>query len=332
MPYGEITPIVPDENLLLLTDTFEVWKDKFNRALADISLSVSQIIDTVNRIPQPETVAERYHASTSEEYGLATAELYGHAKASNVVPSAPNTSGAIGTQTARFALADHAHPKQTDLKGNADTASKIQVPVTIDGVKFDGSENIIHYATCSTAAGTAAKTVILDGFTLTTGAVVHVKFNNTNTASNATLNVNSTGAKNIRMNNINVPPGIMQANCTYSFVYDGTYWQLTGGGSGSVATNGNTILNSNFNNLTTSGKYFITTTASTTNAPKAVAASWWVEVSTYTSGSTTYVLQEARMHSTSASSATSGPANVLVRCRQGSTWGPWTYSYAQFAG
>ena len=24
MPYGEITPIVPDENLLLLTDTFEV--------------------------------------------------------------------------------------------------------------------------------------------------------------------------------------------------------------------------------------------------------------------------------------------------------------------
>ena len=279
MPYGEITPIVPDENLLLLTDTFEIWRDKFNRALADISQSVNTIIDTVARIPQPETVAERMHASESEEYGLATPELYGHAKASNVVPSAPNETGSIGTDTARFALADHIHPKQTDLQGNADTASKLFTTREIDG----------------------------------------------------TLNVNSTGAKNIRMNGINVPPGVIQGGCVYSFIYDGTYWQMTGGG-GSVTTNGNTVLNNNFNSLTTAGKYFITTTASTANAPKAVAASWWVEVSAYANGSTNYILQEARMHSTAASSATSGPANVLVRCCQGSTWGPWTYMYAQFAG
>lgn len=332
MPYGEITPIVPDENLLLLTDTFETWRDKFNRALADISQSVNDIIDTVNRIPQPETVAERYHASKSEEYGLATPELYGHAKASDIVPSAPNTTGLIGTETARFALADHAHPKQTDLQGNADTASKLYIPREIDGMKFSGEDDIVHYAVCSTASNTVAKTVALNGFALGAGSRVEVKFNNTNLASNATLNVNSTGAKNIRMNGINVPPGVLQAGCVYAFVYDGTYWQMTSGGGGSVTTNGNTVLNNNFNSLTTAGKYFITTTASTANAPKAIAASWWVEVSAYTNGSTNYILQEARMHSTSASSATSGPANVLVRCCQGSTWGSWTYMYAQFAG
>lgn len=331
MPYGEITPIVPDENLLLLTDTFEIWRDKFNRALADISQSVNTIIDTVARIPQPETVAERMHASESEEYGLATPELYGHAKASNVVPSAPNATGSIGTDTARFALADHIHPKQTDLQGNADTATKLFTTREIDGMQFNGEKSITHYATCSTASATVAKAVTLARFVLGAGSRVEVKFNNTNLASNATLNVNSTGAKNIRMNGINVPPGVIQGGCVYSFIYDGTYWQMTGGG-GSVTTNGNTVLNNNFNSLTTAGKYFITTTASTANAPKAVAASWWVEVSAYTNGSTNYILQEARMHSTAASSATSGPANVLVRCCQGSTWGPWTYMYAQFAG
>ena len=325
MPYGEITPIVPDENLLLLTDTFEVWKDKFNRALADISLSVSQIIDTVNRIPQPETVAERYHASTSEEYGLSSTELYGHAKSSNVVPLKATPNGTIGTQTTRFALADHTHPYGE--------ANELVTERTIDGVNFNGSKNIHHYGTCSTASATVAKTVALDGFVLATGAVVHVKFNNTNLASNATLNVNSTGAKTIRMNNMNVPPGVIQGGTAYSFVYDGTYWQMTsGGGSSGLTTDGSTMLNGNFNNLTTSGCYFITTTAATPNAPLAVAASWWVQVFNYTSGSTTYVMQEARMHSTSASSATSGPANVLTRCCQGSTWGPWTYMYAQFAG
>lgn len=324
MPYGEITPIVPDENLLLLTDTFEVWKDKFNRALADISLSVNQIADTVNRIPQPETVAERYHASTSTEYGVSTTTLYGHAKSSNVVPLKATQNGTIGTQTTRFALADHTHPYGE--------ANELVTERTIDGVNFNGSKNIHHYGTCSTTSATVAKTVALNGFVLATGAVVHVKFNNTNLASNATLNVNSTGAKTIRMNNMNVPPGVIQGGTAYSFVYDGTYWQMTGGGGSTVTTNGNTVLNNNFNNLTTAGKYFITTTTSTANAPKAVAASWWVEVSRYTNGSTNYILQEARMHSTGSSTATSGPANVLVRCCQGSTWGPWTYMYAQFAG
>ena len=333
MPYPEITPVPVDNTQLLLTDTFEVWKDKFNKAIQAISQSVDDIITALPRIPQPETVAERMHASASDEYGLATTELYGHAKSSNIIPSAPATSGSIGTQTTRFALADHTHPKQTDLKGNADTASKLQSPVGVDGMSFDGSKEIVHYAACSTASTTAAKIVTLTGFRLVAGAEINVKFTQSNLASNATLNVNSTGAHNIRMNNMNVPPGVIQANNVYSFVYDGTYWQMTYGGSNAATISGNTILNNDFNSLTVAGDYFITTTATTANAPKpGIAASYWVKVNTYTNGSTTYVMHEARMHAAAASSASSGPANVLVRCCQGSTWGPWTYPYAQFAG
>ena len=96
------------------------------------------------------------------------------------------------------------------------------------GPKLRGDILPLNYGTCSTAAGTAAKTVTLSGFVLATGAEITVKFSSTNTAANPTLNVNSTGAKGIRYKNAAVPSGYIVANKTYRFVYDGTYWQIVG--------------------------------------------------------------------------------------------------------
>lgn len=53
------------------------------------------------------------------------------------------------------------------------------------------------YTTCSTAAGTVAKTTSLSSYSLTTGGIVAVKFTNGNTVANPTLNINSKGAKYI---------------------------------------------------------------------------------------------------------------------------------------
>ena len=54
------------------------------------------------------------------------------------------------------------------------------------------------YAVCSTSGNTAVKTVSISNFKLTTGVRVLVKFTYEHTSSTAaTLNVNSTGAKNI---------------------------------------------------------------------------------------------------------------------------------------
>lgn len=56
------------------------------------------------------------------------------------------------------------------------------------------------YATCGTAAATAAKVAYIDGaeatdgFTVVTGITVHVRFANTNTAANPTLSVNGSPA------------------------------------------------------------------------------------------------------------------------------------------
>lgn len=93
----------------------------------------------------------------------------------------------------------------------------------------------IWTGTCSTAAGTAAKTVTLDeksGFTLATGRKVAVTFTNGNSAASPTLNVNSTGAKNIAYptaTNTFVTSGgstynAIAAGETIILTYDGTRW------------------------------------------------------------------------------------------------------------
>lgn len=140
--------------------------------------------------------------------------------AATAAPKDLAKAAATGTSK-NYAREDHVHKLP-------ESVGKLSTKRTIDGVQFDGEANIHHYGACSTAAGTAAKTVTLSGFVLATGAEITVKFSATNTAANPTLNVNSTGAKGIRYKNAAVPSGYIVANKTYRFVYDGTYWQIVG--------------------------------------------------------------------------------------------------------
>ena len=47
----------------------------------------------------------------------------------------------------------------TTITGNAGTATKLQTTRAIDGVNFNGTADIAHYAVCYTTGSTAAKTV-----------------------------------------------------------------------------------------------------------------------------------------------------------------------------
>ena len=88
----------------------------------------------------------------------------------------------------------------------------------------DGADGKTLFGTCSTATGTAAKVVTIEGFILYKGVDIGVTFANPNTAGAPTLNVNGTGAKQIMLNGANNAfwvPGV-----TVRFVYDGTYWQV----------------------------------------------------------------------------------------------------------
>lgn len=55
------------------------------------------------------------------------------------------------------------------------------------------------YGVCSTAGGTAAKTVSITNFVLTPGAIFAVLFQNAFTASSPTLAVNGSAAKAIKL-------------------------------------------------------------------------------------------------------------------------------------
>lgn len=90
------------------------------------------------------------------------------------------------------------------------------------------SSAIIPIGTSTTASATAEKAVTLSGFVLATGATIQVTFTNANTAATPTLNVNSTGAKDIyneagtavSANN----PAYFPAGATVDFTFDGTNW------------------------------------------------------------------------------------------------------------
>lgn len=92
----------------------------------------------------------------------------------------------------------------------------------------------IYYGTCETVGSTATKVVVCPDFdSLTTGKIIWVTFTNTNSAavSGIKLDVNGTGAKTIQYisNNgkslANLPAtDSIQANFTYPFIYNGTYW------------------------------------------------------------------------------------------------------------
>lgn len=108
-------------------------------------------------------------------------------------------------------------------------------------IKQDGvtGATASRYATCSIAAGTAAKTATITSgtFSLEAGARIIVKFANANTASSPTLNVynssTATGAKNIFYNGAQITSGANKAllRGTCEFIYDGTQYHLVGPGA-----------------------------------------------------------------------------------------------------
>lgn len=128
---------------------------------------------------------------------------------------------------------------QTDISGNAGTATKLKTAVTVDGMNFDGSSSISHYAVCNTSGATTAKAVTITGFKLTAGARVTVRFNYANKATNPTLNVNATGAKPIYYKNSNIPAELIEQYTVLELVYSGSYWYVVG--NMNILTKGDSI-------------------------------------------------------------------------------------------
>lgn len=124
-----------------------------------------------------------------------------------------------------------------DMMSIAASAGRLSTPRLIDGLPFDGTADLSRAKTCTTAAATKNKTLAIENFTLAAGVVLYVTFTNGNTATAPTLNVSSTGAKEIRQSgDALVRPESIEAGGTYTLLYDGTYWEVVGGLKADVVT------------------------------------------------------------------------------------------------
>ena len=90
------------------------------------------------------------------------------------------------------------------------------------------SKTDVAYATCSSAASAVEKSASISGNTnwkLQSGSLIVVKFTTDNTASNPTLNVNSTGAKSIYFKGSAVASNVLKAERVL-LCYNGTQYDI----------------------------------------------------------------------------------------------------------
>lgn len=117
------------------------------------------------------------------------------------------------------------------IADGAVTADKIASGVIPSG----GGGAGVWFGQCTTSYSSSSKTVSCTGFELKNGARITVRFSNGNSTSGLTLNVNSTGAKNVRVNGTSGYeltssnyPLIIASNGIATFEYNesGPYWIL----------------------------------------------------------------------------------------------------------
>lgn len=126
----------------------------------------------------------------------------------------------------------------TTIQQHTTSISQNSDAIALRATKTEVQQVRPAYASSSTAAGTAAKVATIDpavtGYALYKGATVAVTFSTANTAATPTLNLNSTGAKQIRSYTgaaLSEAEYKWAAGATIDLVYDGTYWRMQDGGS-----------------------------------------------------------------------------------------------------
>ena len=131
---------------------------------------------------------------------------------------------------------------------------------------------MLGYYECSTAAGTAAKTVSASGYVLTTGGCIRIKMANANTADNVTLNINSTGAKALYYDGAQASSSnSWDAGDVLEVYYDGTQYQCASGGGGGKFATGENVSDVSITNVVSSNSDALPTSSAVSAAIPLIA-------------------------------------------------------------
>ena len=198
---------------------------------AEVSTSAAGTTITINNVENAQK--DTYGTNLTSYIGSVSA---GAASNQVVVKTGANLhDGAAGTTITIDNVANATNAN------TATSAGKLSNSYTINGMPFTGEANIANYVTCSSDATAVTKAVTLTGFVLATGASLKVKFTNGNTATDATLQINTNTAKAIYYQGAAVTSGLIVANATIELVYNGTQFDIVGiigSGSGGSSQTG----------------------------------------------------------------------------------------------
>ena len=116
---------------------------------------------------------------------------------------------------------------QTDITGNAGTATKIKDGRLLDGMLFDGTANVNRFCVCDSEASANPKVVTLEGFQCVSGAILHIKFSNGNTATPTPLKLTVNGSTYQVILGHGVSYKFL-SSYVYSFMFNGTSFDMLG--------------------------------------------------------------------------------------------------------
>ena len=158
---ADITIPVTEVPVSLLTGVLPLNKGGTGATTADgvlTNLGITATIAELNYVDgvtsniqeQLNSKAAINHASADTSYGVGSATNYGHVKAATDAPLVASGSGNVGTDNGLYARADHVHPEQLNISGNAETATKLANARTISisggatatGVTFNGTNDV----------------------------------------------------------------------------------------------------------------------------------------------------------------------------------------------
>ena len=90
----------------------------------------------------------------------------------------------------------------------------------------DGAQIGLGFGVSNEAATVQARTATIASFILLKNMPVTVRFTTAVNATNATLNISSTGAKPIYIEGAQMQPGIIKKDAIVTMIYDGTNWNI----------------------------------------------------------------------------------------------------------
>ena len=324
--------------IIYLKDSLDIWRDKFNKMISQVR-SIEEYPDQTDKsgyvlstngtnvewIPK-KTIFDEFGINTGDgtatvfPAGISVGNFVCNIDSLGNVTTSGNIKAVNITATGSF---------YGNVSGNATTATTLKTARTIDGISFNGSANITHYGTCSTAAATAAKVVTCSGFTLATGSRVQVTFSNTNTAnlSAVTLNVNNTGAKQfyipgsngvLSSKYVNGISGLFAGGkCVYTLVYNGTAYQIESISYGQIQYFVGASSAISLNNCIYTGRYYLSGANNVTNRPN--GSTGWLDVFTINPTNASYLKQIWYQMDTNGTN----DYYTYERVSNGTSWSSW---------